>query len=41
MKQLEEEGLRFGARKKENGTSKLKKYMDRQLQKEKEDIEFK
>ncbi len=41
MKQLEEEGLKFGAKPKENGVNKLKKYMDRQLQKEKEDIEFK
>lgn len=41
MKELEEEGLKFGAKPKENGAIKLKKYMDKQLQRGKKDIEFK
>lgn len=41
MKELEEEGLKFGVRSKEKGISKLKRYMDRQLQRGKKDIEFK
>lgn len=40
MKKLEEEGLKFGAKPKENGAKKLKKYIDRQMQKEKRNIEL-
>jgi hypothetical protein len=39
IRELEEEGLKIGANSKENGVKKLKKYMDIQLQKEKEIIE--
>ncbi len=38
MRQLQEEGLVLGARPKENGTNKLKKYIDRQSIKEDEEI---
>lgn len=34
MKELEDEGLKIGIRAKEKGSSKLKEYMDRQVQKE-------
>lgn len=39
MKKLEEEGLKFGAKPKENGARKLKKYIDRPTQKAKKEIE--
>lgn len=40
MKELEEEGLKLGVRQKENGVSKLRKYMKKQLENKREE-EFK
>ena len=38
MKEFEEEGLKLGAKPKENGSNKLKKYIDGQMQKGKKDL---
>ncbi len=41
MKDLEEKGLRLGAKPKENGANKLKNYINRQKVKESQNIEYK
>ena len=40
LKELQERGLKFGARQKENGAKKLQKYINQQTQKEKERIDL-
>ncbi|MCI8760601.1 MAG: hypothetical protein HFJ34_05750 [Clostridia bacterium] len=40
LKELQESGLKFGARQKENGAKKLQKYINQQTQKEKERIDL-